>query len=380
MRRPESIFPFAEKISKIIEPLDWTGEKCGLMVRACREMAVFHHRNCPEIKNLYQRRGFKPDSIRTEKDLEKIPPLGVTAMKRFLLTCMDKRRLFLKLTSSGTSGQKTQIWFDKQSLGRVQAMLESLWRQEGFISASPVNYMMFVYDPKEAKDLGIAFSDKNQQRFAPVNEAYYTIRKNGQNSWEFNKPAAIEKMRVYEKEGKPVRFFGIPSFMYEFLSELSLKNLSFSLPAGSLIMTGGGWKAAEDKKVSRDFFRKQASQLLGIPESAVRDGYGFAEHSAPYMECRMHRFHVPVYNRVFARDPVSMKVLMPGETGLLEFITPYNAMMPNLALLSTDMGYINPDPCKCGWNSPFFILAGRAGLSKHKGCAIQADEIVKRGE
>jgi phenylacetate-coenzyme A ligase PaaK-like adenylate-forming protein len=370
-------FPYAEKISRIRDPLDWSDEKTALMVRACREMAVFQSRNCPEIKAVYRRHGFEPGSIRGEKDLGRIPPVGVTAMKHFLLTSMDERLLFLKLTSSGTGGVKTQIWFDRESLDRVQAMLENLWRQEGFISASPANYMMFVYDPKEAKDLGIAFSDKNQQRFAPVNEAYYTIRKTPEGGWKFDKQKAVEKMSAYEKAGKPVRILGIPGFMHEFLKELSSRGLSFSLPAGSLVMTGGGWKAAEDKKVSRDFFRKEASRLLGVPQRNIRDGYGFAEHSSPYLECARHRFHVPVYNRVFARDPVTMRILPPGETGLLEFVTPYNAMMPNLALLSTDLGYMNPGRCPCGHNSPAFTLTGRAGLSKHKGCALTAEEVVK---
>jgi len=370
-------FPYAEKISRISDPLDWSREKSALMAAACREMAVFHSRNCPEIKALYSRRGFDPRSILGEKDLERIPPVGVTAMKHFLLTSLDRSALFLKLTSSGTGGIKTQIWFDKDSLDRVQAMLENLWIQEGMVSDLPANYMMFVYDPKEAKDLGIAFTDKNQQKFAPVNEVYYTIRKTPEGGWKFDKRQAVEKLRAYEKEGKPVRFFGIPAFMYEFLRELSAGGLSFSLPEGSLVRTGGGWKAAEDKKVSRDFFRKEASRLLGVPEVGVRDGYGFAEHSAPYLECSSHQFHVPAYNRVYARDPVSMRALPPGEPGLLEFVTPYNAMMPNLALLSTDLGYINPGRCSCGHNSPAFTLLGRAGLSKHKGCALTAEELVR---
>ncbi len=103
-----------------------------------------------------------------------------------------------------------------------------------------------------------------------------------------------------------------------------------------------------------------------------------AEHAAPYMTCAKHRFHVPVYNRVYARDPVTLEVLPPGETGLLEFVTPFNAMMPNIAILSTDLGYMDPTPCACGRKSPTFTLMGRGGLVKHKGCAITAGEIVKR--
>ncbi|MBI4802162.1 MAG: acyl-protein synthetase [Elusimicrobia bacterium] len=372
-------FPKAEEISRIKEPLTWTAAKRALMGEACREMAVFHRDNSAEIRGLYERRKFRPESIRSESDLEKIPPVGVTAMKYFLMTCLPQKEVFLKLTSSGTRGQKTQVLFDSASLDRVQAMLERVWEQEGLISGKPANYMMFVYDPKEAKDLGIAFSDKNQQRFAPAAAVHYAIRKNKAGEWEFDKAGAIAKMFEYEADSKPVRIFGMPGFIHGFLEELELRKLRIKLPAQSLVMTGGGWKAAEDKKVSRDFFRMKMTGLLGIPGDRVRDGYGFAEHSAPYLQCRNHRFHVPVYNRVYARDPVTMRILKPGQTGLLEFVTPYNAMMPNLALLSTDTGCINQGRCGCGWNAPVFTLAGRSGLTKHKGCALTADELVRKG-
>lgn len=368
-------FPNSELISRIKDPHIWSAGKAELMVSACREMALFHSRRSPELSALYRRRGFDPRSIRSEKDLARIPMLGVSAMKRYLLTSLPHDRASLKLTSSGTRGQKTQIWFDPDSLDRCQAMLSSQWAQEGLVSTEPANYLMFVYDPEEAKDLGIAFSDKNQQRFAPVAKTFYAIRKDSAGAWEFRKKETLETLRAYSRQGKPVRLFGIPSFVFEILGEMAEP---IALPAGSWMVTGGGWKAAEDKKVSRDYFRQKAAALFGLPLERIRDGYGMAEHSAPYLECRSHRFHVPAYNRILARDPVTSQVLPPGEKGLLELISPYNAMMPNLAILSTDWGLIDIQRCPCGYNSPTFTLLGRGGLSKHKGCAITASEIVRR--
>ena len=110
----------------------------------------------------------------------------------------------------------------------------------------------------------------------------------------------------------------------------------------------------------------------------MRDGYGMAEHGAPYMECERHRMHVPVYNRVLVRDPVTLGVLPRGATGLLELITPYSSMMANLAILTTDLGYLDEEDCGCGRSSPTFTLVGRAGIAKFKGCAISAADIVKR--
>jgi len=195
--------------------------------------------------------------------------------------------------------------------------------------------------------------------------------------WEFRRESVYERLRSYVDQGLPVRLSGIPSFVFEFLDEVERRG-PVQLPPGSFMFTGGGWKAAEDKQVSREAFRARVTALLGLPDDRIRDGYGMAEHSAPYLDCDHHRFHVPVYNRVLVRDPRTMAVLPPGQPGLLELVTPFNAMMPTLALLTTDMGMIDAEPCPCSRRSPTFTLLGRAGLSKHKGCAIQAAEIVRR--
>jgi hypothetical protein len=81
---------------------------------------------------------------------------------------------------------------------------------------------------------------------------------------------------------------------------------------------------------------------------------------------------------VQARDPETLAVLPPGRVGLLALFSPYNAMMPNLAILTTDLGHLDESACPCGDDAPTFTLVGRGGLVKHKGCALHASEIVRR--
>ena len=171
------------------------------------------------------------------------------------------------------------------------------------------------------------------------------------------------------------RIFGMPSFIYEFAQYMHSKGVKLALPPDSLLLTGGGWKASEDKKVTKEDFRALCSETLGLSETRMRDGYGMAEHCAPYNECRNHRFHIPVYTRVLVRDPLTLNALPPGQTGILELITPFNAR-PNLALLTTDLGVVDANPVLVG--SINVYNCRKTGLSKHKGCALHADEIVKR--
>ncbi|HTL11992.1 MAG TPA: acyl-protein synthetase [Bdellovibrionota bacterium] len=372
-------FTAADRLCRIANPLDWTQEQRDLMVAACREMAAFHYGASPDIRHLYDRNGFDPQSIRTEADIERIPAVGVTAMKHYLMLSMPEEQAVLKLTSSGTRGQKTRIWFDADSLDRVQSTLDTLWTQEGLMSDQPTNYLGFVHDPDDADDLGIAFSCKNEERFAPAKRSFYALKKDSAGGWKFDLDRMLARVREYEAEGLPVRITGIPAFLFEFVEAMRDRGeRPVRFAPGSLVMTGGGWKAAEDKKVSREELRRRVSRFFGIPDSMLRDGYGMAEHSAPYMECREHRFHIPVYNRVIPRHPATLKPLPKGEAGLLELICPYNTLMPNLAILSTDLGKVDAEPCPCGWNAPTFTLMGRAGLTKHKGCAITAAETAER--
>jgi len=373
-------FPYSTQVSCVKDPLTWTNEKRELMVNACREMAIFHYKNCPEIKGLYDKYSFDPQSIKSESDLERIPMLGVAAMKWNLITSLPYDHAVLKLTSSGTRGQKTQIWFDQDSLDRVQKMLDVYLEQEGLVSKQKHNYLVFSYDPDDAKDLGVAYTEKNQLRFAPVDKVLFAIKKDQAGEWQFNKEGALKVLCEYMDDEIPTRILGMPAFIFEFIKYMDDQKISIQLPQGSVMITGGGWKAAEEKSITREELRNICHQKFGIIPTLQRDAYGMAEHSAPYFECKNHKFHVAVFNRLIMRDPNTMEALPPGEKGLLELITPYNAMMPNLALLSTDWAMIDKEPCECGANAPTFTLLGRAGISKHKGCALHAEDIVKRSK
>lgn len=372
-------FKAVHDICEIKEPLHWTPEKSELMLEALRTMVDFHKAHNASIRWLYQKYNFESQQLKKESDIAKIPALGVTAMKYNLFTSLNPNDSVLRLTSSGTRGQKTQILFDQESLNRVQRMMDVYLEQEGFVSDQLQNYMVFNYNPDQAGDLGTAYTEKNQLRFAPVHRVHYAIQKDENGNWVFDKNLVYDILKSYESEKYPIRIFAMPAFLFEFIEFLeSEKKQKFEFSNLSWILTGGGWKAAEDKKVSREQFRELCRKWFAIPEAQQRDAFGMAEHCAPYFQCRSHRFHIPVFNRILIRDPLTYKVLPPGEVGLMELITPFNAMMPTTALLSTDYAMIDPTPCDCGWKSATFSLIGRAGIQKHKGCAISANELVRR--
>ena len=113
-----------------------------------------------------------------------------------------------------------------------------------------------------------------------------------------------------------------------------------------------------------------------IPQQNVRDLFGMVEHGIPYVDCEHGNLHVPIYARARVLDPESLKSLEDGEVGLLHLMTPYLSSYPSISLLTTDKAVIDNN-CPCGRPGKTFKILGRAGLAKHKGCAIKALDLLK---
>ena len=75
----------------------------------------------------------------------------------------------------------------------------------------------------------------------------------------------------------------------------------------------------------------------------MRDFYGFVEHGVPYVTCAEGHFHVPIYGRVFIRDPLTLKLLPEGAVGLPQMLTAYNRAQPNISVLATDYAALHAE-------------------------------------
>jgi phenylacetate-coenzyme A ligase PaaK-like adenylate-forming protein len=100
------------------------------------------------------------------------------------------------------------------------------------------------------------------------------------------------------------------------------------------------------------------------------------EHGVPYCECEHGNMHVPLYSRVYVRDPGTLEILPHGETGIFHLLTPYLNSFPAPSLLTTDLGRL-VERCPCGRNSPYLQIIGRGGVKKHQGCALAALKFLQ---
>ncbi|MDO8806241.1 MAG: acyl-protein synthetase [Elusimicrobiota bacterium] len=345
---------------------------------AMRAALDFQGKRAPVLKALYKAEGFAPASVKTERDIEKIPFIFVSALKERDLTTLPYSKIVLELKSSGTSGQRSRMQLDKGSLMRVRRMAWKVFEGLGLTDLERAHdYICFTYDPEVAKDLGTAWTDKLLSGFTKKGEIFYTFRwSKAKNDFYFDLDGAVLAMKKFEDAGGLVRLVGFPAFALKLTEEFKSRFGRYpKLNPGSSVVTGGGWKTLADEAMDKKVYRKILADNLGIPVENVRDLFGMVEHGVPYVDCRLGNFHVPNYGRVIVRHPGTLEPLGYKERGLLQFITPYLTSYPSLSVLSSDFGLLLPR-CACGLSGPVLEIKGRAGVTKLKGCAISAATML----
>ena len=357
---------------------EYSPETSRAFLAAMRAALDFQGRRAPVLRALYKAEGFSPASVRTERDIARIPWVFVAALKERALTTLPYSKIVLELKSSGTSGQRSRMQLDRGSLMRVRRMAWRVFEGLGLTDlVRPHDYICFTYDPEVAKDLGTAWTDKLLSGFTRKGEIFYTFRWSAaKNDFYFDIEGAVSAMKKFEERRSLVRLVGFPAFALKLTEEFKKRYGRYPrLNPESSVVTGGGWKTLADEAVDKKVYRKILADNLGVPVANVRDLFGMVEHGVPYVDCRLGNFHVPNYGRIVVREPGTLAPLGFGKTGLLQFITPYLTSYPSLSVLSSDFGLLRPK-CSCGLPGPVLEIKGRAGVKKLKGCAISAATML----
>ena len=153
-----------------------------------------------------------------------------------------------------------------------------------------------------------------------------------------------------------------------------------TLPKGSVLTLGGGWKQFYAERVEKKEFYALAKEVLGIEESNIIEFFGAAEHLVLYVDCKCHHFHVPVYSRVLIRDVDTLMPVPDGEIGLINLMTPEVDSVPILSIMTDDLGILHSEGCEREEKSPWLEILGRVGIKDIITCAAGADKVLNGGE
>ena len=356
------------------DPFDKSLEAKELFLKSFKENALHHYKKHEFTRKLWNKLGFHPDQLLTEDDLSLVPGTMVHLFKEHEFCSVPREELVLTLTSSGTGGQKSRQFLDQKSLDNVKKLALAIHQSLGMASPKEYNYLCFTYDPAVANDLGTAFTDELLTNFTGKKEVYYAIQFDPKlNDFVLNDEGVVETLKRFAASGIPTRILGFPALLYEVIEK---HQIELKLGDDSWLQTGGGWKGKADKEIPKKEFRQFIFKHLGIPEKNQRDLFGMVEHGIPYVDCEKGNLHIPNYARVYVRSPFDLSLRPKGERGLLHFLCSYNFSYPAPSLLTTDYGRIGE--CDCGLGTDILILEGRAGVSKHKGCALKALELLEK--
>lgn len=353
------------------EPFDYDecDKKCdGLFNNSLREELIFHYENNEKYKSFCDNKKFNPHDWNGK--IEDIPPVQVSVFKALgkQLASVSRESIKLTLQSSATSGVPSSIPVDKitakrQSKAMVKVIGDAIGNER-----KP--FLVMDVDPSEGykEILGARYAAvTGYLNFASQTKYFLKVNQNKQYYFDI-----LEMQNFVEKldSSIPVVVFGFTYILFsEVINPLRKKGIVFSLPKGSKVIHIGGWKKLENEKVTKEEFNKQASELFGIDSKDVIDIYGFTEQMGiNYPECKCGCKHAPLYSEVIVRDVVTKKALKPGEQGLLEFVTPIPHSYPGNAVLTDDLGVVEPGICPYGKSGTRFKVVGRLKKAEVRGC------------
>lgn len=348
-------------------------------LRAVRENCRFHYARCPEYRSVLDSFGFSPEDLKEYADLEKLPFLPTLTFKTRRLFSMPRRRMAAVSTSSGTSGQFSEVGFDFGSLWCSWRMLWSIGRRRGLFSPVPTHYIMLGYQPRRDNRTSVARTAFGSTLLAPALSRTYAL-KSGDGGYVPDLDGVADALAKHGASRWPVRLVGFPAYTWFLLQMMEQRGLRLTLRPGSKILLGGGWKQFYAQQVEKPVFYALVKRVLGLDDEDIIEVFSAVEHPILYADCPRHHFHIPVYSRVIVRDVNTLEPLPPGRTGLVEFISPLLKATPVLAVMTDDLGVLHPGAsCPCGNPSSWLEIVGRIGLKDIKTCAAGAAQLL-RGE
>ncbi|NLW07524.1 MAG: phenylacetate--CoA ligase family protein [Clostridia bacterium] len=305
---------------------------------ALREMVSRAYNHNPFYREKMKRAGIKPEDI---KDLEDLPKLPFTSKdelrgKPWVLLAANKNDISFFNVSTGTTGGE-------------EIYIMNTWRDYYLHEFSPGHPKLFNLKPGdicinalpyEMSSAGLAF----HKVFMEVQEATVVpVGKGGAYS-------TPEKIIRVMRDLQPNVIITTPSYAITLAEAADAMSLDLSsLPLKKMWLTGEGCSPA---------FRARVEKIWGV---TANFHYGSLECGVLGIECDFHSgYHIPLGHVILEIvDPETGEVLAPGEIGEIVATCLLRFDAPLIRYRTQDLGYIDPDPCRCGLVFPRFFLRGR---------------------
>lgn len=341
-------------ISKIkADPAEFLDDACFL--DWAQEIAHLQHQTNPSLHN-------KPP-VRVKK-LEQLPPLTTDVFKYANVTARPaSHSAALVFKTSGTTQKRrghhtlfrTDVYETSASSGFRQFLLEHPAIHTTF-KDKPPHLLALVPEFSAANDSSLSFMI---DRFAK--ELFESETTFGLGAGGFHLERIAEAIARITEERRPLFLFSTTLACRALVES----DVQFSFPNGSLVLTTGGSKGAENEvqtsQIERALQERFGSVILGSE-------FGMTELLSQGYRVGNEPFRLAPWCRVLTFDPVSQSRLPHGEPGLLRFVDLAN-IESAMTIQTADLG--------TAVSEYEFFLHGRASGAELRGCSLTFEDLMR---
>ena len=324
-------------------------------------LTTYHAAACPPYAAMLN--GLHP-GWQTAATLEALPWLPVGLFKRLRLASVPFDEIVRELRSSGTTGSTpSTVLLDRATATAQSHALASIVTD--FIGRARLPMLIIAQADLLARRTALGARAAAVLGFSTFGRQHaYALRP------DLSLDLALIDDFLARHAEQPVLLFGFTAVVWQHLLEaLEQAGQRLRFAPGSRLIHGGGWKRLAERQISKAHFKARIGELLGIHQ--VHDYYGMAEQvGSIFMECEHGRLHVPAYAEAIVRDPLTLRPLPPGESGVIQVLSELPASYPGHSLLTEDVGAIlGEDDCPCGRLGRSLRVEGRLPRAELRGCS-----------
>ena len=403
-----------------------------LKFRAIKFQFKNHYENNKMYHGFCKEMNMAPDKIKKDDDLEKIPLIPGQFYKDYpngrdfalwlaniftgdipkitisgkdpsfddVINAFNKKNMAVAY-SSGTSGRHTFIPRDIPTFNRAEyaaakaaiSMIYPMWeyKVKGYL-LMPNPFKTNVFAGKVCQVYFDAISDVQVAIDRSINTELIKLTMGGGGGLKAKiaKKAISRKykkiindiiswLKKNQEENNKITFVGAPFLLYSVAKKLEENGQSFDFSDKGAILTGGGWKIHESKRMPVKEFRKLMKEILGINPQHCLDLYGMVEGNGWMVHCpEGHYLHVPhTYYHPLVLDD-EFKPVGYNEWGRFAFLDGSTTSYPGFIISGDKVRMLEHCPV-CDRPGPVLEPeVTRASGNEMRGCAEEVRRMISR--
>ncbi len=328
-------------------------------------MFALHYKVNPIFREFCDAKKVKPGDVLRWED---IPMVYNDVFKTHLVASFPLEQSVMACLTGGTTSltQRGRIFRDEQGQKLVfsaNRVMTGSYLFPDFEAGKRCRILILAPSPELAPSMGMAIGIDQTRRHFGTDDSIFLLGKSGIHVNDL-----IKALRESEASGVPVALIGATSAYVYFFQACGRKKMKFSLPPGSRICDGGGYRGRFGK-VTRDDYYAMVEETLGIPNSHCVNVLGEAETATNLFDDSLRRCvkglppkertrPVPPWSRVLAMSIDDLTPLPDGEVGLLAHWDLANVPTV-LAVITDNLGYTTDGGTGCE-------MVGRAKIEDGK--------------